>query len=196
MNKQTMHQCPGCKAIFPIQDELAHYQFAGIGKYGIAAPECLAAYFDVLAKENELFGYPPAHRLMVDAYSVQHPRVVEYQKSLNIEPRLVRASIQSIVMHLLALYLAIEKKVPLLQIASEMDKILTGMNAQGVEFEELISPDDLGHIKAVDVKKLFFSKPYTLDEYTQLAWDWAHTTWNAWAKHHDKVRTWYKKYAS
>lgn len=195
MLKQSVRQCHGCKSLFPFQESLEHYQFAGIGKYGIATPECLAAYFDILAKENELYGYPPAHRLIVDAYSVQHPRIEEWQKKFNIELRLVRASIQSVPVHLIALYCAIEKQMDLRSIAKVMDAILTNMSKHDIQFNELKSPTELGFIKVGDVKEAFFAKECTLDEYTKLADNWARAAWDAWQEHHATIRHWYEKYS-
>lgn len=191
---ESIRECHGCKAIFPYQKELDHYQHAGIGRYGVASPECLAAFFDILAKESELFGYPPAHRLVVDAYAIQHPSDKEWQEKLHIDQRLIKASIKSIPMHLMALHCAIDLHVELPTIAKVMGTISTNINNEKADFAELAKPKNLGAIKAIDIKNLIFAKDCTLDEYTQYAWNWARSAWNAWESHHTVVRSWYEKY--
>lgn len=155
----------------------------------------MAAFFDVLARESELYGYPPAHRLIIDAYAVQHPRSKEWQEKLNIKQRFVHASIQSIAIHLIALYVAIEKQIDLPSIAKVMDKILKNMGERGETFQELKPPKNLGSIKINDVKEAFFARQCTLDEYSKLAWNWGQESWNAWKEHHDTVQKWYKEYS-
>ena len=100
--------CPGCGAIFP---EGAFPP----QRYGVASKECWQAFNTMLAKENMNFGYPEVHRLVVDAYAVQHPQNFELQKSLGISKRFVEASIQSIAVHLIALYISHLKRRGLLQ---------------------------------------------------------------------------------
>lgn len=192
MENKSVHQCYGCKAVFPIQNGLD--QCAGIGRYGVAIPECLAAFYDIIARECELFGYPPAHRLIIDAYAVQHPRRAEWQKKLNIEPRLIQASIQSIGIHLIALYCAIELKMELSSIAKVMNSILANMGENKFEFSDLTAPEELGSIKVADVRAAFFAKECSIEEYTQLARQWAQVAWDAWKDHHDLIRTLHKKY--
>lgn len=186
--------CPGCKTIFPYQEELNHYSESGIARYGVATPECAATFFEILTLEGERYGYPPAHRLIIDAYALQHPPYKEVQQLLGISPRLIDASIQSISIHLLALYCAIEKKMPLETIAAEMNQILTQSNKHKVTFDLLSPPSGIGVLKAIDVHALMSKKLLTLEEYTQLAWDWAHTVWRAWAHEHDTICTLYEKY--
>lgn len=187
-------ECFGCKAVFEKQSDVQHYQFAGIGKYGIAVPECLASFFAVLSRESELFGYPPAHRLVVDAYAIQHPRRKEWQKKFEIEPRLVRASIQSVTVHLMMLYWAIEKNIDLHEIASITGRMLQKAREDNFEFIELEPPKDLGAIKVDQVKKIFFAQELSLQEYTQLMWDWAQSAWDAWSYYHETIQKLCEKY--
>ena len=193
-SESSLHRCYGCHARFTHQPELEYYRFAAIGRYGIAIPECVAAYLEIIAKESELFGYPPAHRLIVDAYAVQHPRRKEWQAKLKIEPRLISASIQSVACHLIALHLALEKQVPLLKIAGNMDHFLAVMTAQGVEFTELSPPENLGAFTVQTMKEVVTSEALNLEKYHQAALDWAKNAWDAWEAHHVTIRQWCKKY--
>lgn len=188
--KLSTHMCPGCTTEFKKSESVEHYRSAGIGRYGVASPECLATFFAVLARENELYGYPAAHRLIIDAYAAQHPRNADLQKKLGIEERLIAASIQSVPVHLIAIYCALEKQIPLEDIAPIMDRVLSAMNAHGIEFDNLSAPADLGDMNVAKVKQLFFSKEYTLEEYTELAFEWARVVWNAWQKEHAIIRDW------
>ena len=182
-------QCPGCKTTSPL------YDYPADNRYGVLSPECRATFDEILVKEGELFGYPEAHRLIVDAYWVQHPPHSKVQEELGISKRFVDASIQSIGIHLIALYLAIEKKIALKNIGSRMDHILNYINKHKLSFERLESPCDLGVIKALDVKNVINTKSLTLKEYTNLAWSWAESVWQAWSKQHKTVQNWYEKYS-
>lgn len=180
-------QCPGCKVILPYDD------YPASDRYGILSPECRKSFDEILVKESEYFGYPPVHRLIVDAYALQHPPCLQRQSALNISKRFIDASIQSIGIHLLALYCAFEQKKELRSIASVMGHILANMAARNEVFENLQSPLNVGEIKVIDVRKAMEAL-VTLEEYNKVAWDWAHSVWLAWAEHHDKVRQWYQQY--
>jgi hypothetical protein len=188
-------QCPGCLITLLYQENLDHYQEAGIARYGVTSPECTAAFFEILSKEAQLYGYPPVHRLIVDAYAVQHPPHLEHQLLLKINNRFIDASIQSVNVHLIALYCAIERKIELTAISSVMNLILTNMTKNNAAFEQLEAPLDLGKIRAFDVRNALLEKSLTLEEYTKLGWEWAHAAWNTWSKEHDAIRKCYDKYS-
>lgn len=183
----TLHQCPGCKVALPYED------YPADNRYGVLSAECRKALDEILVKEGENYGYPAVHRLIIDSYWVQHPPLLEYQLELGINKRFIDASIQSVSVHLIALYLAIEKKVDLKDIARVMDRILTNMNHQGVTFSELEPPVDLGAIRAIDIRQAV-DKNLNLQEYEHLAWKWAHSAWNAWHLHHKTVHNLYEAY--
>ena len=181
--------CPGCKTAFPYQEDLAVGNRSG-DRYGVSSPECATMFHEVLAREGEwAHGYPAIHRLTVDAYAVQHPPHSKLQKELEISERFVSASIQSIAIHLIALYLAFEKKVDLQSIAPIMDRILANMSKQRIEFEKLTPPEKLGNITIKDVRIAT-----NFQEHSDLVWQWARDAWQAWSAHHETVRGWYKAY--
>ncbi len=192
--EKEYRQCPGCKVTFTpvyaypgLQARQASpgKQDGPMWRYGTNSSECWAVYTQLLAYEGEHFGYPDVHRFIVDAYMVQHPQNFELQKELNISQRFVDASVQWVAMHLLALYMAIEKKMELKKIAKSMAQILK----QGAKFEPLDPPQSVGEITVANI-----APEYTVDEYDKVAWQWAQSVWNAWALHHDTVRAWYEKY--
>ena len=81
-------------------------------RYGVASTGCWQAFNELLALERMMWGYPGVHRLIVDAYSVQHPQNHELQTKLGISQRFIDASIQFVAIHLIALYYAlVEKKI-------------------------------------------------------------------------------------
>jgi len=187
--------CPGCKIVLPYKEELQHYQTVGIARYGVVSPECAVIFLEVLNNERELFGYPPAHRLIVDAYAVQHPPHSQIQAKLKIEKRLIDASIQSISIHLLALYCSMVKKMELQSIAKIMDTILSNMTREKVTFELLTPPENLGDIKVIDIETQMLEKNLDIDAYTALAYSWAESSWIAWKVHHVTIKKLYDKYA-
>ena len=187
--------CPGCKIVLPYKEELQHYQTVGIARYGVVSPECSFIFLEVLNNERELFGYPPAHRLIVDAYAVQHPPHAEIQTKLKIDKRLVDASIQSISIHLLALHCSMVKKMELRSIAKIMDTILSNMARDKAPFELLTPPENLGDIKVIDIETQMLEKNLDLNDYTALAYSWAESSWMAWKAHHETIKKLYDKYA-
>jgi len=174
-------KCPGCKAAFPhMENPIA------LHPYGVMSPECWASFMNILAFESEHMGYPPEHRLIVDACAVQHPQNFELQKKLGIEKRLVTASIQSVGRHLIGLYCALEMHIPLLSISKIMGYVIE----HGQPLELLEPPAELGKMTTAD-----FSADFTPEQYKQFAWNWAHSSWKAWEPYHETVRGWVNKYA-
>jgi hypothetical protein len=184
--QQQYRQCPGCKINYMRDDTLTNT--FGVVRYGVSSQECQQAFNELLGKEAMEFGYPPVHRLIVDAYAVQHPPHSEYQHALGIEKRFIEASIQSVVVHLFALYLAIEKKIPLLEISDHMSRFITYMDNQKIAWPELTPPDSVGMVMIPDLMNATNAQ-----EYDQLAWQWALSAWNAWSEHHDLIYQLYEK---
>lgn len=173
-------QCPGCKAEFPEME-------GPIWQYGVTSPGCWQAYTTLLGYERDTLGFPEENRLIVDAYAIQHPQNLELQRSLGITQRLIDASIQSVAVHLIALYAAFEKGIPLTQITPLIARILT----QKPQFEILEPPETLGSLTVKD-----FSTSMTKQEYQAFAYAWAQSAWQAWNIHHAKVKSWYDTYVA
>jgi hypothetical protein len=181
-------ECPGCHAVFPYQEEANAFQGVGISRYGVTSPECIALFCELLGKEREWFGYPPPYRHMVDAYAVQHPPHAEVQKVLDISDRFIAASKQSVIVHLIGLYLMLEKKVSPLEVSAVIDKILNSKVA--LENIELTLPESLGDITVQDV-----ARATTRDAHMRLVLEWSKSAWQAWQKDQAKIRALYEKYA-
>ncbi len=176
--QKMFRTCQGCKAIFPImKNETPFIEGSSVNRYGVSSPECIVTFCKILEKEQEWAGYPEIHRLFIDAYAVQHPPCIEYQKKLGINQRLIDASIQSIFVHLIALYLAFEKNMPLRNISKRIAYILDiGVKLESIELKP---PNHLGDMTIVDIRKTANFK-----EYETMVWRWAKSAWDAWQEYH------------
>ena len=159
--------CPGCKALFPETKDPSH---AYIG----ASAGCWKVYGEVLAKEFSVYRYPDFHRLTVDAYCAQHPGESTPQ------------SIQSVGMHLIALYLAFEMRMLLKGITPLLGRFLK----KDVPFEWLKPPNHLGEVTVWDV-----AKTVSYAEHEQEVHRWAQEVWKAWESHHSTIKIWYEALA-
>lgn len=179
-NSNNFRQCPGCKAVFPRNDDLPTHS------YGVISPECWAAFNAILAYDMEYLGYTRIRSLIVNACGVQHPQNFELQKQLGIEERFVRASVQSVGRHLIGLYCVIEAHMEPTKVAEIMADIIN----HGEKLDLLNPPENLGTTTTAD-----FSPNFTPEQFKEFAEKWAHLVWDAWAQYHDTVRGWIKKYA-
>jgi hypothetical protein len=154
--------CFSCGAWVPDIEGPAH-------KYMLSSPGCWALYGRILARDYGEFNYPPIHRLAVDAYAVQHPG------------KPMRQAIQSVIVHLIGLYLSIEKELD----PNFVTKAIGRATQVSEKFYWLDPPKDLGSITIADVVQ-----SVTLEEYDRIGRLWARSAWEAWAIHHDQVKTW------
>lgn len=167
MNNQV--KCYGCGALVENINGGAH-------EYIGALPGCWAIFGDILAKEYSNPSYfHPAHRLTVDTYAVQHPGVPS------------RKSIQSVNVHLAALYLAVEKKRDIRQIP----KFMSLMTKEAQDFVWLEPPVPNGIITVLDVVKAEDAR-----KHQETVKNWAEDVWLAWETHHSVVKQIVAKYTS
>src|SRR4051812_41313815 len=106
-------RCPDCNA--PIHDSCSGSGSDSDGpthEYMGAPAGCWKIFGDVLAKEYSDREYWKVHRLTVDAYAAQHPS--------GDDPR----QIQSVMVHLLALHLTLDKKLPEDKVRKTMDFVI------------------------------------------------------------------------
>jgi hypothetical protein len=154
--------CFSCGALAPGIEGPSH-------KYMLSSPGCWAIYGEILARDYSDFNYPPVHRLVVDAYAVQHPG------------KPMRQAIQSVVVHLIGLYLSLEKGMGAKQVTQAIGRATRFSD----QFLWLAPPGNLGSITVADVVKT-----KTLEEYDRLGRAWARSAWEAWAGHHAQIRKW------
>jgi hypothetical protein len=161
MNEKLV-PCFSCGASAPDIEGPSH-------KYMLSSPGCWSIYGEILARDYSDFQYPPVHRLVVDAYAVQHPG------------KPMRQAIQSVVVHLIGLYLSLEKGME----AKQATQAIGRATQFSEKFVWLDPPKNMGSITVADV-----AKTQTLEEYDRLGRDWARSAWEAWATYHGRIRKW------
>lgn len=147
-----------------------------------SAPGCWALYGEVLGREYGEFNYPDVHRLCVDTYAVQHPRPISAGGD-NPSESLNRKAIQSVAVHLVAIYYTLERGLNSQQALNAIRRLV----AAGNSYQELDPPSFAGCLTIVDV-----ARPPAVDveEHSKRVRAWAESVWQAWSAHHDTVRRW------
>ena len=157
-----MTACPGCGARFEPCEGPVH-------EYMESSPGCWRAFGEVLARE---YGNPllaPVHRMSVDTYAVQHPGGDS------------RQAIQSVGVHLTRLYLLLERGLP----PEQANDAMLAIGQAKSRMVKLARPARLGEITVLDVLAARGA-----DAHIAIVKRWARSAWEAWAPHHDIVRSW------
>jgi len=134
-----------------------------------STPGCWAIYGEVLAREYSSTLYFPVQRLTVDAFAVQHPGSTD------------RQSIQSVGLHLIRLCLFLEHGLG----AENANDAMLEAGKHKSTFTWLKPPDSMGRITAADVYRA-----ESVHEHKTIVRAWAESSWNAWALHHNTIRSW------
>lgn len=153
--------CPDCQAPISEVDGPTH-------EYMGAPAGCWKIFGDVLEKEYSDREYWRVHRLTVDSYAAQH--------ASGDDPR----QLQSVTVHLIALYLSLEMKLSEDQVRITMKKFIHNNKNRFQRFE---GPSFDGLLNIGDVVKARDSK-----EHCQLVEKWASDVWSAWHEKHDFIR--------
>ncbi len=161
-NEPRRTLCPQCGAPVPDIDGPVHV-------YVPAAPGCWQIFGEVQADELQRFGYPPAHRLVVDAYMAQHPGDGGDRRDR-----------QSVFGHLCGLYAHIELDLP----AVRASEILRRVVSRQKDFPLLRRDSGPGKLTVLHV----VGAP-DATTYEARAREWARAVWQAWRTHHDLVAT-------
>lgn len=133
------------------------------------SPGCWQLYTDVLAREYGEWNYPAIHRLTVDCYAAQHPTQAPDPKSA-----------QSVQVHLLGIYLALEKKTE----PSKITKIIGEVVAKNKDqFMWLQPPMQLGK---VTISEVWQAK--TLAQHEEIVYEWADSIWQTWREYHSNIK--------
>src|SRR5919108_6560139 len=135
--------CFSCGALVPDVEGPTH-------KYVLSSPGCWAAYGTILARDYGEYNYPSVHRLVVDAYAVQHPG------------KPMRQAIQSVAVHLVGLYLSLEKDMDAKQVTQAIGRATKFSD----KFVWLDPPKSLASMTVADVVGT-----KTLEEYDRLGKD-------------------------
>ena len=162
MAPATETACPGCGL------ELAARPGAPSHPYIGASAECWALFGDLLAREYQDPAYFRVHQLTVDTYAAQHPGVPE------------RRSIQSVGLHLMTLCMVVEDDVD----PAQGPKLHKRFVSRPV-FHWLEPPQPNGRLTVADT--LGANSP---EEHRDAVHAWGRDVWDAWAIHHQTVRSW------
>ncbi len=120
------------------------------------------------------FQYMKFHRWTVDAYAAQHPG--------KPEPR----TIQSVYMHLLALFLQIERQADPSFVGKVMQRVAETKKGK---LHWLTPPKDLGNITVVQV-----APAASPEEHSEKVKAWGLCVWEAWQEHHAPIQALAREY--
>jgi hypothetical protein len=137
-------------------------------EYVLSAPGCWQLFGQIQADEALRFGYPPAHRVVVDAYMAQHPGDGHDRRDR-----------QSVFVHLAGLYAVLEQHLPPAQATNVLRRVLEDSD----DFPALVRNDGPGEMTIVHLVGA-----RDLADYEHRALAWARAVWQAWAQHHALIR--------
>lgn len=157
-----MIACPGCGALVPDVDGPVH-------KYVPSAPGCWKMFGEVQADESHRFRYPPAHRVVVDAYMAQHPGDGRDRRDR-----------QSVFVHLVGLCAVLEHDLPHPYATRLLGDVLRHHHG---DFPILARTEGPGPLTV-----LHMLGAAHLDEYERRAREWATAVWASWNAHHELIR--------
>ena len=149
--------CPWCGALVPDVSGPVH-------KYVPSAAGCWQTFGEVQADELLRFGYPPAHRFVVDAYMAQHPGDGSDRRGR-----------QSVFVHLAGLYALLELKIEPDRATDVLRRVLNARTDFPVLWRQH-GPGELTVLHLVDANDL--------DDYQQRARAWASAVWATWESQH------------
>jgi hypothetical protein len=136
----------------------------------LSAPGCWSLFNQVAVQQYEIASFD-LRRMAVDAYAVQHPGTTD------------RRAVQSVAVHLISLCFVLERGLTPTDATGKMRDALTDKS----RFVWLKPPSSMGEITVVDVVNI--TDP---TEHEALVKRWAHSAWEAWRAHHDRIREWAK----
>jgi hypothetical protein len=138
-----------------------------------ASPACWAAYGELLAAQYDSPERMRFHQIIVDTYAVQHPDGDD------------RRAVQSVGIHLMTLYLFLERDV---DPASGSRLHMHIVERQRPSLYYLDPPSFQGIRTHLDVPR---SGPASAVR--DAAYAWARNVWAAWSPHHATVRQWIRE---
>jgi hypothetical protein len=153
--------CPQCGAAVPDVVGPVH-------KYVPSAPGCWQLFGRIQAEEALRFGYPPGHRLVVDAYMAQHPGDGHDRRQR-----------QSVFVHLAGLQAVLERDLTPAQATNVLRRVLQRRD----DFPVLERSDGPGELTV-----LLLVGARDLADYESRALAWGRAVWQAWTQHHELIR--------
>ena len=171
---QQLTPCPDCKAMLPPSDGPVH-------RYLGASAACWALFAALNNGGEPPLAPAPANALLTDAYAAQHYGLPSPQ------------AVQSVAVHLLALYGVLEAGLPLDRAVWVRAHVLTsGDTPKRERFVWLDPPDFTGALTVADIVQ----QP-TPEERTDLLGRYVKQVWQRWSQRHGKtVAAWYEQYGT
>ncbi len=154
-------RCVGCGVVLAESNGVTH-------RYMRSSPACWEMYGELLAREYQHPDRMGVHRLTVDTYAVQHPGTRNSQ------------SVQSVAIHLIALHAVLE-----LGTSQKEATSLLKVGADKRQFYWLDPP-----VAEYRINVLHPYRAKSAAGHIARVQDWAISTWEAWARHHEQIRTW------
>ncbi len=162
----TLHiPCPGCCASVPLVDGQTFKPYIG------TCEGCWRIYTNVLSHQLEEYEeHKEYHRILVDAYSVQHPGTPSLQ------------SIQSVNVHLIGLCAMLEKNATGAQATHAMRMVLHHKR----DFRWLKPPSFQSRLSITSIQL-----DSDIEQMHKSIVMWAKDVWSAWSAHHNTVHKLY-----
>ena len=155
-----VERCPGCDAELPVVDGAVH-------PYVGASSACWTRFAELGVTLPP--GGTPLRRLVTDAYMVQHPGIPE------------RRAIQSVGVHLVALYLVLERGLPPDDLSATLQRIL----ARPPAWRWLEPPVPNGTSTVVDLETSIAA-----GRTTDVIEAYVRGVWASWTPHRATVEQW------
>lgn len=160
--RPSLIPCTGCGALVPNEDGPTH-------RYIGASPGCWAAHGEVLARGYSVPGFDDGRLMILNSYCVQHPGTPSPQ------------SIQSVCVHLIGLYLVLERNFDGKRALEAVRAAADGSRA----FHWLEPPTHHYEVTILDIHRAGDPAAHTAAMAAL-----AEITWVAWATHRQQIRDW------
>lgn len=169
-----LEQCPDCRVWLPAVEGTAH-------RYVGASPSCWAIFSALVNAGEPPLAPHPLGALLLDAYMAQHPGQPSPQ------------AIQSVAVHLLALYGVLEAGVAPEQVLWIRQRAVRGdAPERHTRFAWLTPPDFTGSLTVADI-----AAARTPQIRTEQAIDYIQSVWKLWAQsHRTAIAGWYERWVA
>jgi len=172
MANPAFETCPGCGAILPVIAGAVH-------RYIGASASCWAVYSGLNSAGEPPLAPGPLNALLVDAYAAQHPGTPSDQ------------SIQSVAVHLLALYgVLVREEPPDRALWIRQRAVRSGSPPKHERFVWLDPPSFTDCLTAADIART----PSAIER-TALVGEYVRSIWSRWAQAHlGTIDAWYARF--
>lgn len=162
-SRASLAPCFVCGALVPEIDGPVH-------RYVPSSPGCWQTFAEVQADEMTRFRYPPAHRIVVDAYMAQHPGDGSDRRDR-----------QSVFLHLVGLCAVLAMEIPVAISTQAFERLLA---IHHDDFPFLQRGADRGPLTV-----LHMMDSADQDDYDLRAREWGIAVWGSWHDHQETIRS-------